>query len=115
MGEVDRPLADLLYHIIDDDGIPRVVAARFIRKETPPTVVSFNPLDVKPCRSCRAYLQAGLQNTVHPHHLESCELHPDHAWPDYVLVKLDRCNRKVGYHSDPHTGCLDFFTNEHNL
>lgn len=103
----------LMYHILGDDGIPYVVPERYVERDVPQkVVVSFNPLDVKRCAHCSAYLQSGLQDTVHPHHQPSCELYPDNAWRGYVLVKLSECNHKIGYHSDPHQGCLEHYAKE---
>lgn len=70
-------------------------------------VVRCEELNVSPCPYCRAYLTTGLERTAHPHHLSSCPLHPNQAWPGYVVVKLDRCNHKVDYHAERHT-CLQF-------
>lgn len=74
--------------------------------------LSLTPMNVLPCKHCGAYLTTGLQNTVHPHHYASCELFPDNAWPGHVTVKLSSCNYKVGYHADPHHGCLAYAAGE---
>jgi hypothetical protein len=83
------PQERLQYHVVDTEGMLRVIPAAYINRYEPqPSPETFNPLDVKPCRCCRAYLQSGLQDTVHPNHLHSCELYPDNAWRGYRLVKL---------------------------
>lgn len=71
--------------------------------------ITFQRLDVRQCRrkGCRSYMDPALVDTVHPHHSSQCELHPNNAWPGYVLVKVGQCNPKVGYHpKDAHSLCL---------
>jgi hypothetical protein len=80
---------ELEYHVLGDDGIPYVVAARRISRETPrKRFERVNPLDRKRCRHCGSLIQSGLQTTVHPSHSQKCELYPDNAWRGYTLVKL---------------------------
>lgn len=92
VGAAERPSEGLEYHILGDDGVTYVVAAEFVRPEDPhwqERIVTVNPLDRKRCQHCGAYLQSGLQNTIHPHHTKSCELYPDNAWRGYKLVKVE--------------------------
>jgi hypothetical protein len=112
------PQERLQYHIVDDEGMLRLIPAVYVHKYQQPTQrkpKSVNPLDKKRCKCCSVLMQSGLQDSIHPHHDKDCELYPDNAWRGYVLVKLGECNQKIGYHSEPHHRCVEYFNQEHNL